>query len=128
MKTSRRFLLIAAAFGLTGVGLGAFGAHSLRTTISSEMLTVFETGVRYQVYHAFALFVTSWSLQARQSRKFENAAWFFVAGVILFSGSLYALALTGIRSLGIVTPFGGLCLLAGWLVLAIGFWEQKSGS
>ena len=128
MHTSRRFLLIAAAFGLTGVAFGAFGAHSLRTTTSSEMLSVFEMGVRYQMYHAFALFVASWFLQARQNRKFEYAAWLFVAGVILFSGSLYALALTGIRSLGIVTPFGGLCLLTGWLMLAIGFWEQKSGS
>ena len=128
MQTSRRFLLIAAAFGLTGVSFGAFGAHSLRTTISSEMLSVFETGVRYQMYHTFALFVTAWSLQARQSRKFENAAWLFVAGTILFSGSLYALALTSIRSLGVVTPFGGLSLLVGWLMLGLGFWEQKSGS
>jgi len=124
VSTSRKFLVIASVFGLTGVALGAFGAHSLRSTISSDMLAVFETGVRYQMYHAFALFVASWSLKARPSRKFRNAAWLFVVGVILFSGSLYALAVTGIRSLGFVTPLGGLSLLAGWLALGLGFWEK----
>jgi uncharacterized membrane protein YgdD (TMEM256/DUF423 family) len=127
VSTSRKFLLIAAAFGFTGVAFGAFGAHSLRSTISAEMLSVFETGVRYQMYHAFALVVTAWFLQTNQSSKFEIAAWLFVVGVILFSGSLYALAMTGIHSLGFITPLGGLSLLAGWLVLGLGFWEKKPG-
>jgi uncharacterized membrane protein YgdD (TMEM256/DUF423 family) len=127
VTSSRKFLRIAAAFGFTGVAFGAFGAHALRSTISTEMLSVFETGVRYQMYHAFALFVAAWFLQTSQSSKFEIAAWLFVAGVILFSGSLYALAMTGIHSLGFITPFGGLSFLAGWLVLGLGFWEKKPG-
>lgn len=124
VPASRKFLVIASVFGLTGVALGAFGAHSLRSTISSDMLAVFETGVRYQMYHAFALFVASWALQARPSKTFKYAAWLFVIGVILFSGSLYALAMTGLRSLGMITPLGGLSFLAGWIALGLGFWEK----
>lgn len=118
-------MLIASAFGFTAVAFGAFGAHSLRSTISTEMLSVFETGVRYQMYHTFALFVAAWFLQANQSRKFALAGWLFVVGVVLFSGSLYALAVTGARILGFITPFGGLSFLAGWLALGLGFWETK---
>jgi uncharacterized membrane protein YgdD (TMEM256/DUF423 family) len=127
VSSSRKFTLMAAAFGFTGVAFGAFGAHSLRSTISAEMLSVFETGVRYQMYHTFALFVAAWFLQSSQNRKFEIAAWLFVVGEVLFSGSLYALAMTGIRILGFITPFGGLSFLAGWLVLGLGFWEKKPG-
>jgi uncharacterized membrane protein YgdD (TMEM256/DUF423 family) len=90
------------------------------------MLSVFETGVRYQMYHTFALFFVSWFLQAGQRRKFEIAAWLFVAGVFLFSGSLYVLAITNIRSFGVVTPLGGLCLLGGWILTILGFMETKS--
>ncbi len=125
MQTSRKFPVIAAAFGLTGIALGAFGAHYLKSAISVEMLSVFETGVRYQMYHCFALFVVAWSLQSKRSRKLQYAGWSFVAGVVLFSGSLYTLALTGIRIFGIITPFGGLSLIAGWLMLGLGFWEKE---
>lgn len=120
-------MVIASVFGLTGVALGAFGAHTLKSTVSSEMLSVFETGVRYQMYHAFALFIVAWVLQSSQSRRFEVSAWFFVVGVVLFSGSLYVLALTGIRGLGIITPIGGLAFLAGWLTLTLGFLQTKEG-
>ena len=126
VRTSRKFFVIASLFGLTGVAFGAFGAHALKSTISSEMLSIFETGVRYQMYNAFGLFVVSWSLQARESRTFEIAGWLFIAGVILFSGSLYILAVSGIRTFGMVTPLGGLSLLAGWLLLVLGFSGKKS--
>lgn len=127
MHTARTFSIIAAAFGMLGIASGAFGAHSLKSVISSEMLTVFETGVRYQMYHCFALFVVAWSLHTRQSRRFRYAGLLFTIGVILFSGSLYALALTDVRALGIITPFGGLSLIAGWLMLGLGYWEKESG-
>lgn len=125
MDQSRKFFIVASLFGLTGVALGAFGAHTLRSQISPDMLMVFETGVRYQMYHTFALFVGAWGLQSARSRKFVAAEWLFVAGVALFSGSLYILAMTGIRGLGIITPFGGLSLLGGWLMLALGFIEKR---
>ena len=126
MQTSQKFLVVASVFGLTGVAFGAFGAHSLKSTISSEMLSIFETGVRYQMYHTFALFFVSWFLQSGHRRKFEIAAWLFIAGVMLFSGSLYILAITNIRRFGVVTPFGGLCLLGGWIMSILGFMEKKS--
>lgn len=127
MTDSRKFMVIASVFGLTGVALGAFGAHTLRSEISSEMLSVFETGVRYQMYHTFALFIVGWALQSRPNRKISVAGWLFAAGVVLFSASLYALAMSGIRILGFVTPVGGLLFLAGWLMLTLGFLEKGTG-
>ena len=126
MSISRKLFVTASAFGLAAVALGAFGAHSLRETISADMFSVFDIGVRYQMYHTFALFIAAWFFQSRQGRKFLLAAWFFIAGVVLFSGSLYLLAVTGIRALGFVTPLGGLLLLAGWAMMAMGFLEEKS--
>src|SRR5690242_12382435 len=99
----RTFLLTGALFGFLGVALGAFGAHGLRTRLSPEMLAVFETGVRYQMYHAFAvLFVALAIGKIGDARLLQISGWFFVAGTILFSGSLYALALTDVRTLGAV--------------------------
>jgi uncharacterized membrane protein YgdD (TMEM256/DUF423 family) len=117
---NRAFLLIGALAGVIGVALGAFGAHGLRGRLSAEMLDVFETGVRYHLYHALALLATS-SLAARLegSRSVTAAGWFFVAGIVLFSGSLYVLALTGIRTFGAVTPFGGVAFLLGWTALVV---------
>jgi uncharacterized membrane protein YgdD (TMEM256/DUF423 family) len=115
----RTFLLIGTVFGFLAVGLGAFGAHGLRGRLSPEMLAVFETGVRYHMYHALALILTS-LLMARMGGWLVIAAgWCFVAGIVLFSGSLYALAVSGVTVLGAITPFGGLALLAGWACLAI---------
>jgi uncharacterized membrane protein YgdD (TMEM256/DUF423 family) len=108
------FLFFAALFGLLGVALGAFGAHGLRTRLSPEMLAVFETGVRYQMYHALALFGTALLLPRLGGWLIVTAGWAFVAGIVLFSGSLYALALTGITTLGAITPLGGVAFLAGW--------------
>lgn len=99
------------------VALGAFGAHALKARLSPELQAVWETGVRYQVYHALGLFVVAWLTTVTQSRLVPAAGWCFVAGTALFSGSLYVLSLSGIRWLGAITPLGGLLFLAGWLCL-----------
>jgi uncharacterized membrane protein YgdD (TMEM256/DUF423 family) len=116
----RTFLLIGSVLGFLGVMFGAFGAHALRTRLSPEMLAVFETGVRYQMYHAFAVLIVAAAIgRIGDAPWLVLAGWFFFAGVLLFSGSLYALALTGIGTLGIVTPVGGLLFLIGWACLAV---------
>jgi len=102
------------------VALGAFAAHGLKATLSPELLAAFETGVRYQMYHAFALFAAAWAWRQWQARLFAVAGGLFCAGIVVFSGSLYILALTGSRWLGAITPLGGLLFLAGWLCLAFG--------
>jgi len=102
------------------VALGAFAAHGLRATLAPDLLAVFETGVRFQMYHAFALFAAAWGFARWQARSFALAGWLFVAGIVIFSGSLYLMAATGMRWLGAVTPIGGLAFLAGWLCLAGG--------
>ena len=103
------------------VALGAFAAHALKGSLSEDLRAVFETGVRYQAWHALGLFAVGW-LAARfpESRGVVWAGWAFLAGILLFSGSLYALSLTGIRKFGAVTPIGGLFFLAGWLCLLVG--------
>ena len=103
------------------VALGAFAAHGLRGSLSEEMRAVFETGVRYHTTHALALFLVAWlSSLHPSSRGVSLAGKSFLAGMLLFSGSLYALSLTGIRKFGALTPIGGLLLLLGWLCLLIG--------
>ena len=103
-----------------GVGLGAFAAHALRGRLSPEMLQVFETGVRYHFYHALGLFVVAWLSESLASHWITWAGIAFVLGIVVFSGSLYLLALTGVRAWGAITPLGGLAFLVGWLLLAIG--------
>ena len=114
------FLLIGSLVGFLGVAAGAFGAHGLRSRLSPDMLAVFETAVRYQMYHVFALLITA-AVMARvgDARLLAIAGWSFITGVVLFCGSLYALALTGISGLGAITPLGGLAFLVGWACLAI---------
>jgi len=120
---SNIFFFLGSASGFLSVALGAFGAHALKEKLTPDLLTVFETGVRYQFYHTFALLVVGWAIQKYPEPNFSIAGWCFVAGIFLFSGSLYALALSGMRWLGAVTPFGGLLFLAGWLWLAWQFWK-----
>ncbi|MBS9390542.1 MAG: DUF423 domain-containing protein [Dolichospermum sp. WA123] len=115
------FLTIAAIFGGLSVAGGAFGAHALREKISERSLEIFDTGARYQMYHALALL-----LVAMLMSRLENppttllvSGWLFIIGVVVFSGSLYALSLTGIKSLGAVAPLGGLALILGWAALAV---------
>lgn len=116
----RILYVLAGAAGFVGVALGAFGAHALKARLSAEMLAVFDTGVRYQMYHVFALVAAAWAWARWPARAFALAGWLFIAGIALFSGSLYLLALTGVRWLGAITPLGGLAFLAGWLCLAWG--------
>ena len=116
----RTLLALGAAFALTGVGLGAFGAHGLKNSLDPDALLTFETGVRYQMYHGLGLLL----LAALAPRLGESgpalwAGWLFAAGVLLFSGSLYVLALTGVRAFGAITPLGGLCFLAGWALMLL---------
>ncbi len=119
----RAFLLLAAAFGFLAVALGAFGAHGLRERLTPEDLDIFETGVRYQMYHALALVGAAWVAARWPGGAATAAGWLFGIGVVVFSGSLYALVLSGVRWLGAVTPVGGLTLLAGWVALAWAVWR-----
>ena len=116
----RRLLLCAGIAGFLGVALGAFGAHAMKARLSPEMLAVFETGVRYQMYHVFAILAAAWGWSRWNARVFAFAGALFVAGIVVFSGSLYLLAFTGMRGWGAITPLGGLAFLAGWLCLAWG--------
>jgi uncharacterized membrane protein YgdD (TMEM256/DUF423 family) len=115
----RTFLLAGAVAGFIGVAFGAFGAHGLRGRLSPEMLAVFETGVRYQMYHALALLLTAIVAGRADGRAVAAAGWLFIAGIALFSGSLYVLAVTGVTALGAITPIGGVAFLAGWICLGV---------
>ena len=115
---ARMWLLLGAINGLLSVAAGAFGAHGLRTKLSDQMLDVFETAARYQMYHALALVAVGWLAGQASAATAHAAGWCFLAGILLFSGSLYALAITGYTKLGMITPIGGTLFLAGWALLA----------
>jgi uncharacterized membrane protein YgdD (TMEM256/DUF423 family) len=119
----RFFATAGALSAFLGVAAGAFGAHALRARLQPDLLAVFETGARYQMYHALALLAVAWVATAAPSAWAVWAGRLFLVGTVLFSGSLYALALSGVRGLGAVTPFGGLAFLAGWLCLALAAWR-----
>jgi len=122
----RMFFSLGGVLGLFGVALGAFGAHALKARLAPELLAVFDTGVRYQLIHALALLAVAWAHTRWPGRVLAAAGWLFVAGTLLFSGSLYVLSLTGVRAWGAVTPFGGVAFLAGWLCLAWAPWRMRS--
>jgi len=115
------FLAIAAIFGGLSVGAGAFGAHALREKLTERSLEIFETGARYQMYHALALVLVAVLISHAQFSQpaLVAAGWTFIIGILIFSGSLYALSLTGIKVIGAVTPLGGAAFIAGWGALAI---------
>jgi uncharacterized membrane protein YgdD (TMEM256/DUF423 family) len=115
----RLFVTVAALSGLIAVAAGAFGAHALRERLSPEYLAVFETAARYQMYHALALIAAAWASTRWPGPVIQWSGWLFIIGTVLFSGSLYALALSGARWLGAITPLGGLAFMAGWLCLAL---------
>lgn len=119
----RIFFIIGSLSAFMGVAAGAFGAHGLKGKLSPEMLTIFEVGVRYQMYHAFALVATAWALSKWPSTLVTAGGWLFVIGTLIFSGSLFLLSMSGVKWLGAVTPIGGLAFLAGWLCLAVGAWK-----
>ena len=113
------WLLLASLNGLLGVAAGAFGAHALKSRLPPDLLAVFETGARYQLVHGAALLGVAWLASVQPGRVATLAGACFAAGTVLFSGSLYALALTGVRALGAITPLGGACFLAGWALLGV---------
>jgi uncharacterized membrane protein YgdD (TMEM256/DUF423 family) len=114
----RTFVALGAISAAISVAAGAFGAHALRARLPADLLAVFETGARYQMYHALGLALAAWAVARWPGAAAAWAGWLFVAGTVLFSGSLYGLALSGIRWLGAVTPLGGVAFIAGWIALA----------
>jgi uncharacterized membrane protein YgdD (TMEM256/DUF423 family) len=120
----RLWIVLGAASAFLSVAAGAFGAHALKARLSSELLAIFETGARYHMYHSLGLIAIGLVAQARPSPLLSAAGWAMLAGILLFSGSLYALALTSVRALGAITPLGGLSFLAGWAMLAAAVWRQ----
>jgi uncharacterized membrane protein YgdD (TMEM256/DUF423 family) len=120
MLRAMNFGRLGAVLALIAVAAGAFGAHALRSHLAPDLLAVFETGVRYQFFHALALILVALAMDGAPSRALAAAGWLFAIGTVIFSGSLYALALTGVRVLGAITPLGGLCFLAGWIAMAVG--------
>ena len=111
--------MIGALSGGIGVAAGAFGAPALRARREPRLREVLESGARYQMYHALALLAVAWVASRWPSGLASTSGWLFLAGTLLFSGSLYAMALTGVRALGAVTPLGGVCFIAGWVCLAL---------
>ncbi|OYE05242.1 DUF423 domain-containing protein [Nostoc sp. 'Peltigera membranacea cyanobiont' 232] len=121
------FLSVAAILGGLSVAAGAFASHALREKISERSLEIFETGARYQMYHALALFLVAILISCTESPQptLVASGWLFLVGIAIFSGSLYALSLTGIKSLGAIAPLGGAAFLAGWGTLAFAAWNPQ---
>ncbi len=121
------FVSLAALLGGLSVAAGAFGSHALREKVSERSLEIFETGARYQMYHALALLLVALLLSRAESPQpiLIASGWLFIVGIAIFSGSLYALSLTGIKALGAITPIGGVAFLAGWGALAVAAWSGK---
>ncbi len=120
---ANRILIVGAFMAMIGVAAGAFGAHGLRPILSEKMMSVFETAVRYQLVHALAMLIAGLSAVVLKHRVFVRAAWSFFLGMLIFSGSLFILSVTDIRTLGMLTPVGGLAFLIGWIFLAWGYWK-----
>ena len=115
----KKFLSIGAISGALAVITGAFGAHALKNIISFDMMEVYKTGVQYHFYHTFAILAVGILMKNNVTKYLKWSGWLFVLGIILFSGSLYALAISNIKSIGIITPFGGLAFIAGWICLLV---------
>ena len=123
---AKTYLLIAALNGFLAVAFGAFGAHGLKQRLSADLLAVYQTGVQYQFYHTLALFlVAALMLHWPQNNSLRWSALLFCMGIVIFSGSLYVLSLTGARWLGAITPIGGVAFLAGWVALAVAVWKAE---
>ncbi len=120
----RLFFTIGSLAGLTAVALGAFAAHGLKSRLQPEMFEIFEVGARYHMYHALALLAVAWACSKWPGALTTTSGWLFIAGILIFSGSLYVLSITGMRWLGAVTPIGGLAFLGGWACLALAAWRS----
>jgi uncharacterized membrane protein YgdD (TMEM256/DUF423 family) len=123
----RLFVAAGAISGFLAVAAGAFGAHALRARLPPDLLEVWKTGAEYQLVHALALLAAGWLAGRSPGGAASVAGWLLLAGTVLFSGSLYALALTGIRGLGAVTPIGGVAFLCGWAALAVAALRLRPG-
>jgi uncharacterized membrane protein YgdD (TMEM256/DUF423 family) len=121
--SARLLLVLGAASGFAAVALGAFGAHGLQDIVDAGRQQAFATAVQYHGWHALAVIVAGLAARQSDTRALAVAGWLFIAGMLLFSGSIYALVLGAPRWLGPVTPVGGTLLMAGWATLAIGFWK-----
>jgi len=119
----RLFFTLGSLSAFVAVALGAFGAHALKARLDADLLAVYETAVRYQLAHALALLAVGWACTRWPGRVLHASGWLFVAGTLLFSGSLVVLALTGLRWIGAITPLGGVAWLAAWLCLAWSPWK-----
>lgn len=119
----RIFLILGGISGFLAVAAGAFGGHALKQRLEPEMLAIFEVGARYHLYHTLALLATAWVCTRWPGPWTSAAGWCFVGGILIFSGSLYLLSLSGTRWLGAITPLGGLAFMAGWLCLAAAAWR-----
>jgi len=118
------FVVLGSLSAFLGVGLGAFGAHGLKTKVTPEMLAVWQTGVLYHLVHALGLLLIGIICHLMpEAATARNAGWAVLLGTVLFSGSLYLMVLTGIKQLGMITPFGGIAFLLGWLLLGIAAWQ-----
>ena len=121
------FIILGSLNAFIGVGLGAFGAHGLKSKVTPDMLTVWETAVLYHLIHALGLLLIGiFCYLLPDTSLVRTSGWLLQAGIILFSGSLYALVLTGTKPLGIITPIGGVAFLSGWLLLALAAWRHSS--
>jgi uncharacterized membrane protein YgdD (TMEM256/DUF423 family) len=121
----RTFFIIASLLGSLSVALGAFGAHALRGRIEESLLANYQTGVSYMFYHALAIFIVAWAVSKWPASNLSTwAGWLFVLGIVIFSGSLFVMAFTGLRWLGAITPIGGVAFIAGWLLLALVAWRN----
>jgi uncharacterized membrane protein YgdD (TMEM256/DUF423 family) len=121
------FIILGSLNALIGVGLGAFGAHGLKSKVAPDMLTVWETAVQYHLVHALGLIMIGILCQLMpEASLVRTSGWLLLAGIVMFSGSLYALVLTGTKLLGIITPIGGVAFLVGWLLLALSAWRDAS--
>jgi uncharacterized membrane protein YgdD (TMEM256/DUF423 family) len=116
----RTFFVLGSVLAFLGVVAGAFAAHALKGHLTTRQLDIWETGARYHLYQSLALLVVAWAVTRWPGTPVNLAGWLFAAGVILFSGSLYLLAVTDVKVLGVITPLGGLCFLVGWASLAYG--------
>ena len=124
----RTFVFLGAINGFLAVAFGAFGAHGLRNHLSSDMMAVYQTGVQYHFYHALGLVLIGLvATHLPHSGSLRWAGWLMLAGIVLFSGSLYALSISGVRWLGVITPFGGTAFLAAWVLLAVSVWRGMAG-